>query len=189
MSRLRLLVGFWILAALWIAAGSAPLTTGASTPVGSPTTAQDCPVTQPSRQQTFDADTPGNFGTSVQAGLYPAGVLPVRGFWVLPDGSLPTKLPFWWEPSLGSELEISITSVDIPNASGRVEPMTEASNDPAMHETLDGRWMFQAWRLIFPREGCWRIIAQAGTDSLTFVAKVVAPTIRDTPPGTPSGGA
>ena len=189
MNRICLLVGFWVVAAVWVSAGGDISTINASTPVSSPATEQDCPVTKPSRQQTFDADTPGNFGTSVQAGLYPAGILPVRGFWVLPDGSLPTKLPFWWEPSLGNELEISITSVDIPNASGRVEPMTEASNDPATHETLNGRWMFQGWRLISPWEGCWRITAQAGTDSLTFVTKVVAPTIRDTPPGTPSRGA
>jgi hypothetical protein len=188
MNRLRILVGFWVIAA-WLSAGRGILTIDASTPVASPATEQDCPVTKPSRQQTFDADTPGNFGTLIQAGLYPAGVLPVRGFWVQSGGSLPMKLPFWWEPSLGSTLEISITSVDIPNASGRVEPLTEASNDPFMHETLDGRWMFQAWRLIFPREGCWRITAQVGTDSLTFVANAVAPTIRDTPPGTPSEGA
>ena len=89
------------------------------------------------------------------------------------------KLPFWWEPSLGTEVDIAITSVADPNVSGHVEPMTEASSDPAMNETQDGQWMFQTWLLIFPAEGCWHITARAGSDTLTFVANVVAPTIRD----------
>lgn len=185
----RLLVGICLIVALWTPVINGVYPIAASPESATPSAGPACPVTKPTREPSGDPDSPGNVGTEVQTLVYPAGFIPVPGNWILPDGSLSMKFPFWWEPFLGSDLALTITSVAEPVETGRVIPLTDASKYASLSETFDGKWMFQAWLLIFPTEGCWQITADAGKSSLTFIAKVVAPTLRDSPPSTPTGDA
>lgn len=163
------------------------ITASASNPESTPqATEPTCAVTVPARTYTGNPDQPGNIGDAIQTGLYDDGVVPIPSHWVLPDGGLSMKFPFWWEPSLGDTMTFEITAPDIPDQAGRAEPLTAASNDRHVNESLDGRWVFQPWRLIFPTPGCWIITATVGSATLTFTADIVPMRTAATPSPTPT---
>jgi hypothetical protein len=74
---------------------------------------------------------------------------------VLPDGSLAMKFP-WWRGVPG-KLKIQGARIDGPA--------------PAMRAIVPdgyGEIGFQSTELVFPREGCWRVIAAVGSAVLEF---------------------
>jgi hypothetical protein len=95
--------------------------------------------------------------------LWPDGIVVFRpggpGF-VLSDGSLSMKLP-WWRGVRG-KLTIQGRRLD------RSAPSLRADIPEGYGDTG-----FQATALIFPTEGCWEVTGRAGDASLTFVTRVV----------------
>ncbi len=79
---------------------------------------------------------------------------------VLPDGSLSMKFP-WWRGVRG-KLTIRGRRLDAPAAPLRAS-IPEGYGDTG----------FQATALIFPTEGCWEVTGKVGNSSLTFVTLVV----------------
>jgi hypothetical protein len=82
---------------------------------------------------------------------------------VLPDGSMDIKFPWWGGRRAGAHLRIAGVGLDPLGRS----PQTRISPG------VTGAPHFWASRIVFPTGGCWRVTARAGRASLTIVVFVV----------------
>lgn len=128
-----------------------------------------CPVTVPRKRITV-ADQSFNYGNeSLRVELWPHGKL-VAGpladgslfAQVHPDGSIEAKLG-WWR--------------GVP---GRLTVEGQMLNDPSKRLRVDvpegyGDRGFQPSGLVFPADGCWRVVGSVGAAQLAFVVLVIKP--------------
>jgi len=124
-----------------------------------------CPITLPNGET-----PPGESRSRVHHGngvlwtvLPPDGKIGVAPNYILPDGSIDIKFP-WWRGVQGA-LTITGRRLDMPAAPLRA--------DIPSGYGLSG---FQASGVIFPTEGCWEVTGWVANTSLTFVTLVVRPT-------------
>ena len=132
-----------------------------------PRAAERCPVTLPGGKVPSAAPKGFDHGNrSLGVALWPggelvAGRLPDGSSYaeVMPDGGIAAKLG-WWRGAIG-ELTIRGERLD-------------ASAPPLRADIPDGygRTGFQATGVIFPTEGCWKVVGSVGRASLTFVVLV-----------------
>jgi hypothetical protein len=129
-----------------------------------------CAVTVPTRKG-GGGFGPGGFNhgnarlrvqLSWQRGLLRAGILPDGGSMatINRDGSIRTKLGWWVRDA--AKLTVVGKRLDRP------APRLRASVPSGYGVSLG----FQPTALTFPTVGCWRVIGQAGTASLTFLVEV-----------------
>jgi hypothetical protein len=95
--------------------------------------------------------------------LPPNGTIVATREFVLADGSMRIKFPWWGSRRANAHLRISGLSL-----SRRGQPL-RASIIPGLTRAPH----FWASGIIFPTEGCWRVTGTAGDASLTFVVLVV----------------
>jgi len=124
----------------------------------------DCPVTQPNGVRFFDADPAGgNHGNrALITSLWPHGTIvfkPGGPGYVLSDGSLSMKLP-WWRVQAG-KLRVEGRRLDGGSLPLRAE-IPSGYGDSG----------FQATALIFPRPGCWEVTGRVGDARLRFITLV-----------------
>jgi len=128
-------------------------------------TSAACPLTKPNGSRPpGERSGAGYYGNGALWTVpYPDGTVVFRpggpGF-VLPDGSLSMKFP-WWRGVRG-ELTIQGRRLDA------LAPPLRASIPGGYGDTG-----FQATSLIFPTVGCWEVTGKVGDASLTFVTRVV----------------
>lgn len=119
-----------------------------------------CAVSKPGANT---ADRPGNYGTpALSTTLYPEGkveFIPSGPGFVLPDGSLKMKFP-WWKKT---EAKLTITGRRLDAAAPPLRAEVGESADPHMVPTY----------IIFPTTGCWEVTGKAQNSMLTFVTRVV----------------
>jgi hypothetical protein len=133
-------------------------------PTASTNTSRACSVSRPNGcTPPGQRPSPYTYGNSdLCTVLWPDGTVVFRpggpGF-VLPDGSLSMKFP-WWRGVRG-KLTIQGKRLDAP------APPLRASIPEGYGDTG-----FQATALIFPTEGCWEVTGKVGEASLTFVTRV-----------------
>ncbi len=142
-----------------------------------------CPVTLANGQvPPGEARTSGLHGNgALWTSLWPEGVVVFRpggpGF-VLPDGALQMKFP-WWRGVAGP-LTIEGRRLDAP-----APPL--GARIPCCYGAA-----FQATGLIFSTPGCWEVTGRVGEASLTFVVAVVligdGPVQNGLPPAAPPAG-
>jgi hypothetical protein len=123
-----------------------------------------CPVTKPNGKaplgQPHGSRTYGNDALSTT--LFPNGVVEFRpggpGF-VLPDGSLKMKFP-WWRKA---EATLEVTGRRLDAAAPPLRAEIGGSTDVHMVPTY----------IIFPTTGCWSVTGKVGKASLVFVTKAI----------------
>jgi len=120
--------------------------------------AKQCPVTTPRGRAPAD----GRYGSAELrvGGLWPHGIIAVGPAYLLPDGRVHMKFP-WWRGVVGV-LRISGDRLDAPA--------------PPLRAVIPqgyGRRGFQASAVIFPTEGCWAVTGMVGSTQLTFVTFVI----------------
>jgi hypothetical protein len=123
-----------------------------------------CPVTIPNGS-TPPGEQPssGHHGNgALWSALPPDGKIVATREFVLPDGSMQIKFPWWGSRRAGPHLRISGSSLDLPGG------LTRSS----ITDGFTGAPHFWASRITFPTEGCWRVTGTAGRASLTFVVFV-----------------
>jgi hypothetical protein len=129
------------------------------------TRASTCATTLPNGETPpAERPSPGHHGNGqLWVSLWSDGVVvfqPGGSGFVLPDGSLQMKFP-WWRGVAGP-LTISGRRID--------------ANAPPLGAYIPhgyGDSGFQATSLIFPTPGCWEVTGRAGEASLTFTVDVV----------------
>jgi hypothetical protein len=150
--RSRLIAG----ALLLVAGATAPLHAAAAV-------SSDCPVTQPNGVRYEGDPSGGNHGNdSLVTALAPDGAIvfkPGGPGYVLSDGSLSMKFP-WWRVRSG-RLRIEGRRLDGGSIPLRAE-IPHGYGDSG----------FQATALIFPRPGCWEVTARLGDARLRFITLV-----------------
>jgi hypothetical protein len=95
--------------------------------------------------------------------LPPNGTIVATREFVLADGSMRIKFPWWGSRRVNAHLRISGFSLS------RRGQLLRASISPGLTRAPH----FWASGIIFPTEGCWRVTGTAGDASLTFVVFVV----------------
>ena len=172
LSRLRVIRGALALAVLLVLAGITlaalgEARTSADRRAG---TSKTCPVTVPNRMPPPSAarsalpPVPPVFhgNGKVWVKLWPLGVIAARPVVVTANGSIDIKLP-WWRKVPG---RLTITGKRLDGQAPRLR-----SNIPAGYGTTG----FQATGVIFPTQGCWKVIGRVGATRLVFVTLVVKP--------------
>ncbi len=133
-----------------------------STPVLPALVGGSCPVTvsngstPPGEKPSPDYHGDGSLWT----GLWPAGKVIATSAYVLPDGSIQMKWP-WWR---GVQGDLKIAGRRLDGSSPRL-----GADIPSGY----GSTGFQASILLFPRAGCWEVTGTVGTHSLVIVTMVV----------------
>jgi hypothetical protein len=124
-----------------------------------------CPVTLPNgRTPPGEPPSPEDHGNgSLWTALPPAGKIVATREFVLVDGSIRIKFPWWGSRRVSTHLRITGLSLDRRGQLVRVHISPGLTRAPH----------FWASRVIFPTEGCWRVTATAGHASLTFVVFVI----------------
>jgi hypothetical protein len=79
------------------------------------------------------------------------------------DGSLATKFPWWGAGSVARHLRISGKRLDSPAKPLRASVASGLTRAPH----------FWASMITFATQGCWKVVATARTEKLTFVVQVV----------------
>jgi hypothetical protein len=123
-----------------------------------------CPVTKPNwRTPPAQPASPNRHGSeSLSTVLYPEGTVkfsPDGPGFVLPDGSLMMKFPWWKE----TRDKLTITGRRLDATAPPLRAEIGASDDVHMVPTY----------IIFPTAGCWQVTGKAGNATLTFVTRVV----------------
>ncbi|HEY8225781.1 MAG TPA: hypothetical protein VIG25_10915 [Pyrinomonadaceae bacterium] len=136
---------------------------GAFASVSSADNSFDCNPTKPNGNvPPGERSSPDFFGNGdLWTVLWPEGNVVFRpkgpGF-ILPDGSLKMKFP-WWR-RIPDKLTIHGRRLD------------SSARPLRVHIGKADRKDFVPSYLIFPTQGCWEITAKAGTSSLAFVTRV-----------------
>jgi hypothetical protein len=125
----------------------------------------NCPVTTPNgRTPPGEQPSPEDNGNGALWTVLPRdGTIVARRLFVLRDGSMRIKFPWWGSRSAGTSLRISASSLDTRGRLPRSEVAPGLTRAPR----------FWASAVIFPAEGCWRVTGIAGRARLTFVVLVV----------------
>jgi len=134
---------------------------GAGNPVPvSARVSSSCPVTLPNGHPPYDP-TSASFGNgSIWVSVYPWGVVLARPTDVASDGSIGIKFP-WYRAAIGRRLSITGRRIDAP------APPLRSDVPSGYHAN------FQASRVTFPTQGCWKVTGRVGRKSLTFVTLVI----------------
>jgi hypothetical protein len=151
------------LAACGAGSGSATRTVARTAQTAAPS--PGCPITIPNgRKPPGERPSLEDHGNgALWTALPPDGKIVAGRPFVLPDGSIRIKFPWWGSRRAGAHLTISGSSIQ-PRGG-----LTQAK----ISEGLTGAPHFWASGVIFPTEGCWRVTGTAGRASLTFVVFVV----------------
>lgn len=132
-------------------------------PVHAAAVSSDCPVTQPNGVRVDSDPAGGNHGNrALVTSLWPQGVIvfkPGGPGYVLSDGSLSMKFP-WWRVQSG-KLRVEGRRLDGGSLPLRAE-IPSGYGDSG----------FQASALIFPRPGCWEVTGRVGEARLRFITLV-----------------
>jgi hypothetical protein len=130
---------------------------------------------------------------------YISAAISLDGIFAIPpdninaDGSLATKVPWWWAGVKGY-MFIEGHRLDAPapplQATGGMYGRFDAPTPTPLAglETKDADRGFAPSLLVFPTEGCWQITGRVGDSTLTFVAVVDALPVQPilAPSGTPT---
>jgi hypothetical protein len=153
-------------ASLAACGGSSSDRAGVAAPTASPNTAliATCPVTIPNGSTPpSEHPSPEFHGNGVLwTALPPDGKIVATRPFVLPDGSMRIKFPWWGSRRAGSDLSITGTSLQPPGGLARAH----------ISPGLTGAPHFWASGVIFPAQGCWRVTASSGRARLSFVVLV-----------------
>lgn len=167
---------------------SSPVATAQGTPFA-------CHVTLPNGRgvqgSPLGADIYGN--GYISAAISRSGIFEIRPSMILSDGSLTTKVPWWWAGVKGY-MFIEGHRLDAPapplQATGGMYGRFDAPTPTPLAGlvTGDADQGFAPSGLIFPTEGCWQITGRVGDSTLTFIAVVDALPVQPVrmPSGTPS---
>jgi hypothetical protein len=125
----------------------------------------DCPVTIPNGgQPPGEQQSPDYHGNgSIWTALPPDGKIVATRPFVLPDGSMRIKFPWWGSRGAGAHLTVSGSGIGRPGGLARA----------TVTEGLTAAPHFWASSIVFPTGGCWRVTGTAGPARLTFVVLVV----------------
>jgi hypothetical protein len=127
-----------------------------------------CPVTIPNGSTPpSEQPSPEYHGNgALWTALAPGGKMVATRQFVLPDGSMRIKFPWWGSRRAGADLRITGSSLNPPGGVARAH----------VSPGLTGAPHFWASGVIFPVEGCWRVTARAGRARLTVVVFVLKAT-------------
>jgi hypothetical protein len=123
-----------------------------------------CPVTIP------NGSTPPGENASVEnhgngalwTALPPDGKIVATRPFVLPDGSMRIKFPWWGSRRAGTNLRLTASGLGLPGGVARASVAPGLTRAPH----------FWASSVTFPTEGCWRVKASAGRATLSLVVFV-----------------
>jgi hypothetical protein len=169
---------------------------GPKAPVSEPRSfdqvARGCPVTipQPPASRRYgspdllEAAAPGNgMIVAVRPGAKPAAGESMVTEDVRADGRIGIKLPWFRAPEASTTRArgyLRITGKSLDGRAGRVR---------GEYPPQGRRWSLQPGGLVFPSEGCWKVIGRVGRAKLAFVVSVVdcaSATSRCESAGTPA---
>ena len=173
MSRWLSVWGLAVLAAMACTSNgnlTSPSPTAVSTPTETsspPLGPNTCPVTLPNGETPpGERRSPAHHGNGALWTALPAdGKIWAAPMYILPDGSIDIKFPWWRGVGVHGALDITGRRLDM-------------SAPPLRAYIPEGYGLsgFQASGVIFPTEGCWEVTGSVGNVSLTFVTLVVKPT-------------
>jgi hypothetical protein len=127
-----------------------------------------CPVTVPNgRTPPGEQPSPEDRGSGGLWTVIPSdGRIVAKRAFVLPDGSMRIKFPWWG--SRRADAHLRITTSSLHPRGGMARAQISPGRTAAPH--------FWASAVIFQTEGCWRVTASAGQARLSLVVFVVRTT-------------
>jgi hypothetical protein len=136
-------------------------------PVRAPRVSGPCPATSPNGKSPASSDGFNHGNRSLAVALWPkgrlvAGPLPDGGSYaeIKPDGSIVAKLG-WWR---GVEGPLTIRGERLDGSSAPLRA--------AVPQSGYGSTGFLPSLLMFPTQGCWKVVGSIGRANLTFVVLV-----------------